>query len=263
MRTQNIFSPWRFYLLVRNGLALNKSAILIVSAAVGAILLSFSALDTFVGYRPRFHQWIYLGVLYVGGLIVTSKIFKELHDTVKGSAWLLVPASLLEKASSRIVLSTVMYVVTTMLIYFGFSLISEGFNWLLFRRHHPLFNPFDQLIINGVALYFVLQAPFLVGAIYFRKHPLSKTILALLGYTFVFFVAVILAIWLIFGNYFNGFFPGLETLIEQTRTACESITANIEKLGRVVLWVWRIIFWALIPPLCWIICYYRLKETER
>jgi hypothetical protein len=263
MKTQDIFHPTRFYLLVRNGIVLNTSAILIISAAVGGLLLFLSALDAFLGYRPRFHQVFYLGVLYVGGLIVTNRIFKEFHDTVKGPAWLLIPASLLEKASSRIALSTVMYVITTMLIYFGFSLLSEGFNWLLFRRHHPLFNPFDQLILNGVALYFVLQAPFLVGAIYFQKHSLSKTILALLGYTFVFFVVVAFAVWLIFGNYFDGLLPSLETLIEQPGTTYESIGANIESLGRVGLWIWRIIFWVFIPLLCWTICYYRLRETER
>ena len=263
MRTQNIFHPTRFYLLVRNGIVLNTSAILIVSAAVGGMLLFLSAFDAFLGYRPRFHQWLYLGVLYVGGLIVTNRIFKEFHDTVKGPAWLLIPASLLEKASSRIALSTVMYVITTMLIYFGFSLVSEGFNWLLFKRHHPLFNPFDQLILHGVALYFVLQAPFLVGAIYFQKHSLSKTILALLGYTFVFFVVVVFAIWLIFGNYFDGLLPSLETLIEQPGTTYESIGANIERLGNVAFWIWRIIFWVLMPLLCWTICYYRMRETER
>jgi hypothetical protein len=263
MRTQKLFHPTRFYLLVRNGIVLNKSAILIVSAAVGGVLLFLSALDAFLGYRPRFHQGLYLGVLYVGGLIVTNRIFKEFHDTVKGPAWLLIPASLLEKTSSRIALSTVMYVITTMLIYFGFSLVSEGFNWLLFRRHHPLFNPFDQLVLHGVALYFVLQAPFLVGAIYFQKLSWSKTILALLGYTFVFFVVVVFAMWLIFGNYFDGLLPSLETLIEQPGTFYESIGANIERLGRIGLWIWRIIFWALIPPLCWTICYYRLRETER
>ncbi len=137
MRTQNIFHPTRFYLLVRNGIVLNKSAILIVSAAVGGILLFLSALDAFLGYRPRFHQGLYLGVLYVGGLIVTNRIFKEFHDTVKGPAWLLIPASLLEKASSRIALSTVMYVITTMLIYFGFSLVSEGFNWFVIQAPSP------------------------------------------------------------------------------------------------------------------------------
>ena len=263
MKTQNVFHPTRFYLLIRNGIVLNKSAILIVSAAVGGVLFFLSALDVFLGYRPGFHQGFYLGVLYVGGLILTNRIFKEFHDTVKGPAWLLIPASLLEKASSRIALSTVIYVITTMLIYFVFSLLSEGFNWLLFRRYHPLFNPFDQLVLHGVALYFVLQAPLLIGAIYFQKHSLSKTILALLGYTFVFFVVVVIAMWLIFGNYFDGVLSSLETLIEQPGISYESIDANIERLGRVALWIWRIIFWALIPPLCWTICYYRLKETER
>ena len=263
MRTQNIFRPTRFYLLVRNGIVLNKSAILIISAAVGGVLLFLSALDAFLGYRPRFHQGLYLGVLYVGGLIVTNRVFKEFHDTVKGPAWLLIPASLFEKASSRIALSTVMYVITTMIIYFCFSLVSEGFNWLLFKRHHPLFNPFDQWVLHGVALYFVLQAPFLVGAIYFQKHSLSKTILSLLGYIFAFFVIVVIAMWLIFGDYFDGLIPSLGMLIEQHGTSYEAIGANIERLGSVALWFWRIIFWALIPPLCWTICYYRLRETER
>jgi len=263
MKPENTFHPFRFYLLVRNGIVLNKSAIMTVSAAVGGIILLFSAFDAFVESRPGFHPRLYLGVLYVGGIILTSRIFKELHDTLKGPAWLLIPASILEKALSRIALSNVMYVILTMLIYFIFSLLSEGLNWLLFGRHHPLFNPFDPLILRGVALYFVFQAPFLVGAIYFRKHSLSKTILSLLGYTFVFFVVGVFSIWLIFGHYFDGLLPNLETLLEQPEISYEAIGANITRLGRVALWVWRIIFWALIPTLCWTICYYRLKETER
>jgi len=69
--------------------------------------------------------------------------------------------------------------------------------------------------------------------------------------------------WLIFGDYFDGLLPSLETLIEQTGAYDDAIIANIEILGRVALWIWRIIFWALIPLLCWTICYYRLRETER
>jgi len=156
-----------------------------------------------------------------------------------------------------------MYVIITMLVYFGFSLLSEGFNWLIFRRYHPLFNPFDQMILRGVAFYFVLQAPLLVGAIYFQRHSLSKTILALMGYLFVFFVVVAIAMWLIFGDYFNGLSLGWETWTEHAGIADDAIIANIERLGNVALWSWRIIFFALIPLLCWTICYYRLKETER
>jgi hypothetical protein len=263
MTTQEIFHPRRFYLLIRNGIVLNQSTLLIVSAAVGGILIFLSAIDAFLGYQPRFHQGLYLVVFYVGGLIVTSRIFKDFHDTLKGPAWLLIPASPLEKVLSRIVLSTAIYVITSMLIYFGLSLLSEGFNWLLFRRHHPLFNPFDPRVLQGVALYFVLQAPLLVGAIYFQKHSLSKTILALLGYTFVFFVVVGIATWLIFGDYLHGLLPNLEILIERIGATEDAILTSIGRLGRVALWAWRIIFWAIIPPLCWTICYYRLRETER
>ena len=263
MRTQEIFHLRRFYLLIRNGIVLNQSTLLIVSAAVGGILIFLSAIDAFLGYRPRFHQGLYLGVLYVGGLIVTSRIFKDFHDTLKGPAWLLIPASPLEKISSRIALSTVIYVITSMLIYFGLSLLSEGFNWMLLRRHHPLFNPFDAKVLQGVALYFVFQAPLLVGAVYFQKHSLSKTILVLLGYTFVLFVIVGISAWLIFGDYLNGLLPNLEMLIEQIGATDDTIFASIGRLGKAALWTWRIIFWAIIPPLCWTICYYRLRETER
>jgi len=263
MTTQEIFHPRRFYLLIRNGIVLNQSTLLIVSAAVGGILIFLSAIDAFLGYRPRFHQGLYLVVFYVGGLIVTSRIFKDFHDTIKGPAWLLIPASPLEKVLSRIVLSTAIYVITTMLIYFGLSLLSEGFNWMLFRRHHPLFNPFDPRVLQGVAFYFVLQAPLLVGAIYFQKHSLSKTILALLGYTFVFFVVVGIATWLIFGDYLHGLLPNLEILIERIGATDDAILTSIGRLGRVAVWTWRIILWAIIPPICWTICYCRLRETER
>ena len=263
MRIQNIFHPTRFYLLMRNGIVLNKSSILIMSAAFGGILLLLSAIDVHGGYRPRFHQGLYLGVLYLGVLIVTNRIFRDFHDPVKEVAWLLIPASLLEKVSSRIVLSTVMYVITTMLIYILFSFLSEGLNWLLFKRHHPVFNQFDQWVVRGVAIYFVLQAPLLVGAIYFQKHSLSKTILTLLGYTLVFFAIVIIAMWLILGNYFHGLLPGLETIMDQTGVINDATIANLVKLSEAAVWIWRIIFFVLIPPLCWTICYYRLKETER
>ena len=69
--------------------------------------------------------------------------------------------------------------------------------------------------------------------------------------------------WLIFGEYFDGLPLGWETFIQQTGITGETIISDIERLGNVALWVWRIIFFALIPPFCWTICYYRLKETER
>lgn len=78
---------------------------------------------------------------------------------------------------SRILLTTVEFVAGSMLLYLGFSIISEGVNLLLFGRHHLVFLPFDPLVLKGAMSYTALQAPFLLGAVYFRKHALSKTVL--------------------------------------------------------------------------------------
>jgi hypothetical protein len=263
MKTAQIFKPERVYLLIRNPIVLNRSAILIVSGAFGGILLFISAIDAFGACRPRLHQGLYLGILYVGGFILTSRIFKELHDKIRGPFWLLVPASVLEKTVSRIALTTVVYIAASMLMYFVFSLISEGFNSLLFNRNHPFFNPFDRRILKGVAFYFVLQSPLLVGAIYFRKHALSKTVLAFLGYSFVFFLIFLVATRLIFGSYFGGLIPGLESIMDQLEFDHSMMWMGVQRLGRAAMSTWRIILWVIVAPLCWTICYYRLKETER
>lgn len=263
MRKEVVFKPVRFYLLLRNAVLLNKSAIGLVSGAFAAILLFISAIDALAVCTQGLHQRLYLGILYLGGLIVTGRIFRELHDKVRGPAWLLVPASVLEKICSRIALSTVVYVACSMLMYFVFSMISETFNWLTFSRHHALFNPFEARILKGAALYVVLQSPFLAGAIYFRKHALSKTVLVLLGYFLVFSLVVFIGTRLIFGGFLDGLIPALTSIFQQSELDSHTLRLGAGGIGGIAVTVGRIVFWVFIPLLCWTICYFRLKETER
>jgi hypothetical protein len=235
----------------------------VVSGAIGGILLIISVIDAWVRCRPGFHQVLYVGVLYVGGIIVTGKIFKELHHNERGPAWLLLPASQLEKFLSRLLLSTVLYAVGTMILYFFFSVISEGVNGLLFGRHHNLFQPFDPMILKSVAYYVVLQSPFLAGAVYFRKHNLSKTILTLMAYSFVLLVVVMISTWLLFGSYIDGMFSTFEFLDRLPHVITADFTSNMGTIKRVGLWTGRIIFWVIMAPLFWTVGYYRLRETEK
>ena len=263
MSTETVFKPERFYLLIRNAVLLNRSAILLVSGALAGILLFLSAIDAFAVCREGLHQRLFLATLYLGGLIVTGRVFRELHDKVKGPVWLLIPASTLEKVASRIALSTILYVAGAMILYLVFSMISEVFNWILFSRHHALFKPFEAGVLKGAALYVALQAPFLVGAVYFRRHALSKTVLVLLGYSFVLFLVILLGSWLIFGGLFHDMISGLETYSSHPFFDSDTLWAGALGMGRVGLWVWRIFFWAVMPLTCWIVCYFRLKEAER
>ena len=263
MNRQSRFVPARCWLLVRNALLLNRSAILIVSAAIGGVSLIISGMDALTACRPGFHQGLYLAILYVGGLIVTSKSFNELHHPQKGTAWLVLPASSLEKFASRWLLSTCICVIGTLIIYFFFSVISEGLNALLFGGRHPLFQPFDGTVMKGIALYFVLQAPFLAGAVTFRKHALSKTLLVFIVYTFIFSFVVILAVRILFSSHFDGMLFSDGFIHRLPEVMFGDLSTSTGKIGRIGLWTWRILFWAVAAPVFWTIGYYRLEETER
>jgi hypothetical protein len=263
MNRESLFNPKRFYWLIRNPILLNKSAIFFVSAAIGGILLFISAIDAFKEPSPGFYQKWYLLILYLGGFILTSRIFKELHHSERGPAWLILPASALEKFGSRLTLSTVIYALGTMLMLFVFSFASEAVNRLLLGRDHSLFNPLDPMILKGTVLYFVLQSPLLAGAVYFRKHVLSKTVLTLVVYTFVLLLFVLVGMKLFLGSYFDGVTSSLQFLDHLQEIAGADFLAHLEGLGRLGAWTGRILFWAVLAPLFWTVGYYRLKETER
>ena len=182
-----------------------------------------------------------------------------MHDPVRGLFWLLLPASILEKILARILLTTVVYVTATMLFYLVFSIVSEGINLLLFRRHHPLFFPFDPLVFWGVLSYMVIQAPFLVGAVYFRKHALSKTVLSLVGFSLLFAIGTLLAVRVIFDNQMVGL--DFEALFAKAQFS--GAWMQLENFGRAAAGTAKAIFWVIVPIVCWTICYFRLKETER
>jgi len=263
MNRRMCFVPGRFFLLLRNALVLNQSAILVVSGAIGGLSLIISGIDALTGCRSGFHQGLYLVVLYVGGIIVTSRSFNELHHPQRGAAWLILPASRLEKFASRWALSTILCAVGTLIFYFLFSVLSEGLNALLFGCHHPLFQPFDKTVMKGIILYFVLQSPFLAGAVIFRKHALSKTFLAFMAYAFIFSFVVVLAVWLLFWSHFDGLFLSDGFPHRLHGLVFSGLDSPLGEIGRIARWTWRALFWVVSAPVFWTIGYYRLEETER
>ncbi|MCP4024419.1 MAG: hypothetical protein GY729_21430 [Desulfobacteraceae bacterium] len=259
MQVEQSFHPFRVYLLIRNAMILSRSSIVVVTAAVTGILMLISLLNVYAGYSPLFHQQLYLVVLFLGGILVTTRTFRELHDPVQGLSWLMVPASIPEKALARILITTVVYIAGTMLFYLIFSMVSEGLNTMILKRHHPLFNPFDPIILKGTLAYIAVQAPFLLGAVYFRKHALSKTILTVLGLSFVLGIGICLAAWLIFGDQFTEL--NFKLLFDSTDS---NVTwMQLSKIGQIGIHTARVIFWIVTPIICWAVCYIRLKETER
>lgn len=259
MNTLKTIDPRRLYLLTRNLILLKRSSIAIVSAAMAGVLLFISLIDAMGDCHQRMHQNLYLIVLFFGGILMTSRSFKALHDPVRGLFWLLLPASMFEKILTQILSTTIVYVAGSMLLYFIFSMVSEGLNTLLFNCRHLLFNPFDTVVLKGALTYMAIQAPFLVGAAYFRKHALSKTVLSLLGLSSLLGLAVLAAVLIIFGTFGNGFDVDAFSGEMDYGTAW----AYLEPVARTAAGMARAILWVVLPGVCWTICYFRLKETER
>ena len=152
-----------------------------------------------------------------------------------------------------------MYVAGSMLLYLAFSVVSEGLNLLLFGRHHTLFFPLDPGVLKAALSYSAIQAPFLLGAVYFRKHALSKTVLCFLALSLLFGLGVLVAVWILFGGRWVGM--DFEALFAGTDFSAAWI--QLANVGRMAAGIGKVIFWLVIPIVCWTICFFRLKETER
>lgn len=254
MAVKPTFNPVRVVLLMRNAVMLSRASILFTSAALAGVVILWSLADTYTGCSPMFHRSAYLWLFFSGGLFVTCRGFRELHDPIKGYAWLLLPASALEKTVSRILLVGPVYCIASLMAYLAASLLSEGVNALTVGRCHFWFNPLDFFIFKLMAVYIVVQAPFLAGAVYFKKHVLSKTILFLVCIVVVFGVGMLAAARIIFGEGFGGLdLNGLDFAYE---------SGMFQGMGPGLIKTGKVIFWFVLPVVSWVICFLRHRETE-
>jgi hypothetical protein len=255
------FDARRFFLIIRNEIILNRINFLIFPAVVWGILLinlliTMGAPNSIKIYGPSYSLFV-----FISGLIIMEKAFKELHDENKGAAWLTLPASLLEKYLSRLVFTIVVSTVGIMILFFLFSLISEGLIYLIFGTLNTpkLFNPFSSDILLKTLRSWILLSPFQLGIIYFKRHQFSKTFVSILVYhLFLLLISVvILKIFIsdVHGvlsvNYPPEMIPNL--FIENNALA---------QMWSIAKWSANVAFWYLLAPLCWVTGYIRLKETE-
>jgi hypothetical protein len=253
----HMFNPRRFYLLTRNTVWLNASRILLVAGAVATLVILFSGLSAFRQTGDRLHVVLYAFFLFVSGILVTSNTFRNLRDLTTAGAWLTLPASIFEKFTSRLFLTSFGYVIATGLIYFVISALSEGINQLFFSYSHPLFNPFSRGVWIPAAVYLVLQSVFLVGSIYFRRLAFVKTMLFLSILSLALILFFFLTLKIIWWGQFN-------TLTEYGMQIAWNMFSSdwLTQLRDTLTHMLGTLFWVILAPFCWAISYFRLKEFE-
>lgn len=260
-KISDTISVRRLGLLLRRDFSAGYKSVFIAMAAVGGFVVLVSVLSALGRARGPIHDTLYFTLLFIGGFIVTSLIFKELHLRRQGVFYLTLPGSSLEKFLSKLLVTSLGYAFGSLFFYTAVSSAAEGINRVIFGYGHMFFNPFQRDVLLAVAAYAVTQAVFLVGSVYFRRLAFIKTNLYLVLFGIVLTVVVAVAAWIIFRDYAVGPRINLEPYMEELGRSGE-MEAVLRPIGEKFLQVARMLFWGATAPVCWIISYLRLRETE-
>ena len=259
MKTNNIILLRRLLYLLKRDILNNINTTLIVFGAVTAVIYLISALTAY-NHAPsgQLYFTLFTNLLFIGGLIVTSMIFKEMHRKETSQNYLLLPASNFEKFFSRLLISTIGFAAITLIGVTAISYLSEGVNTLIFKRHNQIFNPFTKTVWTLMAYYFVAQSIYFLGAVYFRKYNFIKTINVIFLFAILISILGALFVRIVYFDFFDGFFRiGNTGLLIQWRKLplnASSFTNLIKTL--------KILYWLVPAPLFWTISYFRIKEAE-
>ncbi len=211
------FSLSRFKLVLKRYMVLNQRTWIIGFLSVGGFLLLISILPyisdminlTGGGFSSIRDTAIFFYVL--GGLLLTSMIFNEIHTPNSAFQFLTLPATTFEKLASVWFATTIVYTLAAISGIFVLSVIYEtveGINLGIWSRF-SLFNPFQPQILSTILSYLFYQSIFLLGAVYFRKNNFLKTFLVIITFFLGLFFFVNIIVLIIGLSQFEGFSFGI------------------------------------------------------
>lgn len=237
----------RLAFVLRNDLVRTYRPALLISgtAALAALVVSLSgAYDGDVGQGPMFYRAFFIAMLFTWGTIATSVCFSDLHGRGTNTAFLLLPASALEKTASRLLIYTVGLIAYLLLFTTLLSWVLEGFNTLWIDERRGFFSPLDEVSWPLLPHFFVAQALFFLGAAWFRKVWWIKTFGAVIG------IAIGLC----------AVAAGLGWMVGPM----QCLNANCYQFP---LFDWLaaaapVAYFYLLPPFCWFVAWLRVSEAQ-
>jgi len=253
METNSFFDINRLKYLIQRDFSINYKTMLIASGAITGFLMFIGTITIIFGDKSMNEQNI-LGMimptLIIAGLISTSLVFSELNSPHRGYLYLTLPASAFEKLISSWLVTSVFYVIFSIVLLFilnvYYIIIAEAFT----SKSIPLINIFSIEVLKPFGIYMVVQSIFLLGAIYFRRVNFLKTILA----WFVVFIIISLYTGLLGKILFNHFSVD-NTMMNHSN----DLKLTIENI---IVPVAKLLFWFALAPFFLIVSYFRLKERQ-
>lgn len=251
----------RILSLMRLSFVEQRKAAAIAAGATFAGLTVIYILSLIGGRSWGFHEGFFPLVLLIGGTIVTSLAFIDLHLPEKSQAYLMIPVSAAERVVERILTTNLFFILAVSLAYGLFSVVAAGLGELLIGRSFGFYLPVSGEGLEAVKGYALIHAVFLFGAVYFRRKNLLKTLLSLavLGMVMAFFSAFLG--WIAFGDYREMAVTGIFSGMTIDNNLVTSQMVRFADLARTVARVGRFLTYAFTPIL-WVLTWLRLRETE-
>jgi len=262
MEVNQYFSVARFGHLLNREFSQNKKIILII-AAVALLLIGGNALGWAYNREHGFHEFAYPFYLLVGGFILTSLSFTEMNRPNGKLFYLTLPASSLEKFVSRWLITGIGFVIVYTIGYYLISSIANGIGQSIFDFNIGSFNFFVEKNILFFRGYLAIQTIFLLGAVYFRKFAIFKTVLSTVFFAICLALVSLLIFRIVMYDLFDGLYQfrpemsinGKIVPIEASHSFQRFVENNVENYARILG------FW-VVPAVLLVVGYFKLKETE-
>ena len=257
----DIFSVRRLWHLLRSDFITGYRSVLMISGALAGIILVAAmiapaghAFDADFHGGRSFHRALFTAALFVWGIIASSRAFGPLHDKHRNEAWLLLPASGLEKMLSRLLAVTVGLVAYLLVFSTLVSVVVESLNLLFVGQRHAFFDPFDPIVWERISLYIVLQSLYFLGGAWFRRAHFIKTTFAITLATIGLAALAVITARIAFGDLPMHASLHIRNLsyVLTVEPYWYSGAANTVRFAVMVL----------LPLACWCIAWLRVAETQ-
>lgn len=208
--------------------------------------------DSFTG---AVENGVFLIGLFLSGGLFTNSMFKEFSSAPEG-IWLLnVPATQIEKVVSAVILSTLVFLVAYISIFF---VVDELYLNLTGQpKGQGISKMFNNDFRQFIFLYLIFNGLILLGRVCFVKHSFLKT------------MAVIIAGFALLNTLNNTLLeymiPDLSVTSSmpwssfQFRQSGENIHVNLPNKTQAILTPF---IWTLTPVFLWVITWLKVKEKE-
>jgi len=220
---------------------------------MAALFFTFAFLPRLINNASPFTSPIlFCIILFIGGMRFTARIFHEIHQPASGMHYLHIPASRLEKFLLNGAITLLLFPIICLLLYYGGTLFGN-----LVKPIVPTFLNYNVIDISSLvptqyiretaSQYLFWHALFFLGALSFKKHPTTKTILS-----FILFVIALGIIQSLLAKIMWSVFevPSTEILLKNVFQLVES-WSYFDDLFHVSMFVFL-----------WIVSYFKLKEKQ-